>query len=110
MKKTILALLIVAILVLCACSVELAIVGTWKNQTTVLGVVTETIYTFNDDGTGSKKTVLETDFTYEVSGDKLTITTSVLGIESTEEYTVDVSWNELTLRSEEETITLEKVS
>lgn len=109
MKKTILTLLIVVMLALIGCSAEHTIIGTWTNQTTILGIDAETTYVFREDGTGSKKTILETDFTYEISGDKLTITTSVLGIESTDEYTVDVSWNELKLTDGDETLIFEKV-
>lgn len=104
------ALLIVMLLGLCACTApEKSIVGTWKNQCTVLGIVTETIYTFNEDGTGSKTNIVNISFTYSFSEEKLLITTSTLGIENTEEYTFDFNGNKLVLTGERDTIELEKV-
>lgn len=104
------ALLIVMLLGLCACTaLEKSIVGTWKNQSTVLGIVTETIYTFNEDGTGSKTNIVSVSFTYSFSEEKLLITTSTLGIENTEEYTFDFKGNKLVLTGERDTIELEKV-
>lgn len=111
MRKWLVGLLVVAmVLGLCACSApEKEIVGTWKNQTTVLGIVTETVYTFNEDGTGAKTNVISVEFTYSFSDEKLCITTSTLGIENTEEYSYDFSGDELVLTGEKDTIRLEKV-
>jgi len=86
-------LLFVMMISLCACTItEKAIVGTWKSQSSILGVVTETIYTFNEDGTGTKSNVLDVDFTYAFSDEKLLITTSVLGVASTEEFSYEFGW------------------
>lgn len=94
----------------CACGApEKAIIGTWKHQKTVLGVVTETTYVFKEDGTGVKSGLLDIAFTYTFSGEKLLITTATLGIENTEEYTYQFHLNELVLTGEKETLTLEKV-
>lgn len=111
MKKILASLLIaVMLLSLCACvPAKLFIVGQWKSQTKVLGVVTETVYTFNKDGTGTKSNVLDIPFTYSFSEDKLLITTTALGIEITEAYSYDFSVGKLVLTGETETINLEKM-
>ncbi len=104
------SLVVVMVFMLCACMApEKAIVGVWKSQTTVLGVVTEVSYTFNEDGTGVLSNVLDLAFTYSFSGDKLLITTSALGIENTEEYTYELKWDTLTLTGEKDTVELKKV-
>jgi len=103
-------LLFVMMISLCACTItEKAIVGTWKSQSSILGVVTETIYTFNEDGTGTKSNVLDVDFTYAFSDEKLLITTSVLGVASTEEFSYEFGWEKVVLTGEDNTIVLEKV-
>ncbi len=111
MRKNIAILLLVGMLfVLCSCaSPEKEIIGTWKNQSTVLGVVVETTYTFNEDGTGTESSVLSVDFKYSFEGDKLLITTSILGLESTEEYSYEFDGDKLVLTGDDETIDLEKV-
>lgn len=68
-----------------------------KNQTTVLGVVTETTYTFNEDGTGTKSNVLDINFAYLFEKEELLITTSTLGIENTEKYSFDFNGDKLVL-------------
>ena len=112
MKKIIaLSLLLVIAFGLFSCALgEKAIVGTWTHQNNILGVVTETTYTFNADGTGKKSNVLDIGFTYSFEGGKLLITTTVLGIDSTEEYSVSFGANKLTLTNEKDTIELEKVN
>ena len=110
MKKVFAFLLAVLMVAgLCACSPEKSIVGSWKHQTTVLGVVTETVYTFNEDGTGKISSVVDVSFTYEFSDDKLLITTSTLGIKNTEEYSYEFSGSKLALTGDKDTISLEKV-
>ena len=112
MKKVVAGALLLVILVsmMCACSPEKKIVGTWRYQDKVLGIVnTETTYDFNEDGTGTKSTVLDVDFKYSFFDDKLRITTTVLGIESTDEYTYEFKNDKLTLKNDKETITLDRV-
>ena len=111
MKKTVAVVLLVAIVLgLCACTLaEKMILGTWKTQTKVLGLETEVSYTFKEDGTGVRSGVLDMDFTYTMDGDRLTITTSVLGVDMDEEYTFQISGKELVLTRESETITLVRV-
>ncbi len=112
--KKIIAIVLVAVLfvgiMLTSCSAEKSIIGTWKSQNSIAGIVTETTYVFNEDGTGTRKTVLDIKFTYEFVEDKLNITTETLGVEFVEEYTYDFSSsNTLTLTDEKGTITLNKV-
>ena len=111
MKKAVAVVLLVAIVLgLCACTLaEKMILGTWKTQTKVLGLETEVSYTFKEDGTGVRSGVLDMDFTYTMDGDRLTITTSVLGVDLDEEYTFQISGKELVLTRESETITLVRV-
>ena len=111
MKRTI-ALLMVIVMALslfaCAKPAE-RILGVWKHQSSILGVVTETTYTFNEDGTGTKTNVLEIKFTYAITEDKLLMTTSTLGIENTEEYSFEFKGDQLVLTGEKDTLTLQKV-
>ena len=111
MKKAVAVVLLVAIVLgLCACTLaEKMILGTWKIKTKLLGVVTEVSYTFKEDGTGVRSGVLDMDFTYTMDGDRLTITTSVLGVDMDEEYTFQISGKELVLTRESETFTLVRV-
>ena len=103
-------LLVVMVFTLCACAgPEKAIVGTWKSQNTILSIVTETTYTFNEDGTGTKSNVLDIKFTYSFEGEELLITTSALGIENTEKYAYEFNGDKLVLTGDKETINLEKV-
>ena len=112
LKKYVAMLLAVIMLFgLVACtSPNKAIVGTWKSQNTVLGVVTETKYVFNEGGTGTISTFLNVDFTYAFAEDKLIITTVALGIESSDVYSFAFDGDKLTLSNDEETVILEKVS
>lgn len=112
MKKIVAFMLVTVIaLSLFACAApEKAIVGSWKTQSKVLDSVTiETTYTFNEDGTGSLSNVIDIAFTYSIEGDKLSITTTTLGIENTEEYFFDLQGSKLTLTDAKNTIELEKV-
>jgi uncharacterized lipoprotein YehR (DUF1307 family) len=111
MKKIVAVMLVfVMMLGLCSCaSPEKSIIGTWKHQSTVLGVVTETTYIFNEDGTGEKSSVIDVAFTYSFSDDKLLIKTSTLGIENTEVYSYEFSGDKLVLTGEKDTIDLQKV-
>ncbi len=96
------------VLILVGCSAQQRIVGTWTSQKTVLGVVTQTQYVFREDGTGIRTTLLDVDFTYTVEGEKLYITTEVLGIESKEEYIIEFKGDSLILMGQGETVVLEK--
>lgn len=110
--KKVTALLLVLVLMLCfaGCTPQQKIIGTWKNQTSALGVVVETSYTFNEDGTGTMSTFLLTGiaFTYTISGDVLTITSNVLGVEGTTEFQVEFEGDRLTMTANGESVTLTK--
>ena len=103
-------MLIIAVVLTVSCGAAERIVGTWKNQNTVLGVVVETTYVFNEDGTGSIGALLDIpiNMTYVVEKDVLTITYNTLGVETIIEYTVAFSGETLTLTNDSETITLKK--
>ena len=101
-------LILVLVLSLCACSNEQRIVGTWKHQATILGVVTESTYEFKEDGTGVLTGVLPIEFTYEFVDSELHITTNTLGLENTTKYTFEFSGDKLTLKSGDTTMELIK--
>lgn len=111
MKKLIVLTLVVASIILCAsCGMSERIVGTWKAQSTVFGVVVETTFVFNEDGTGSTGTVgdIAVPMTYSLKGDTLTITSTLFGIEMPMEYTASFDGDKLILTSEDETLTFTK--
>lgn len=114
MKKIIICFIAIVLMAfsLSSCgSPQKNIVGSWKYQSTVLGVVTETTYKFNDDGKGSMNAVVNVAFTYSLSEDSLYITTNLLGFENTEEYTFEFDGSKkLILTQGEETMILEKIS
>ncbi len=111
MKKiAILSMIVILFCSLWSCaSPEKAIIGSWVERKTVLGVVTETTYTFNEDSSGKITNVVDVNFSYTISDDKLLITTKVLGIEDTEEYSFAFDGDTLTLTGNGETVSLEKV-
>ena len=103
MKRLVSIAIIVVLLALCACSPAKRIVGEWKTQSTVLGVVVETTYVFDENGTGKKCGAAEIPFTYEVQDNKLLITTSIIGVDvSKKEYSIDFKGNTIILTDENE--------
>lgn len=112
MRKVIAILLVVVMVFgVCACSSsEDLIIGTWKNQTTILGVVTETKYTFNEDGTGTKNLIFDMDFKYAISGNTLSIKITTLGVETTEEFAFEFEGAKLKLTKDGETQIFDKVN
>lgn len=111
MKKTISIVMLVVVAFMAAACItpEKSIIGTWKSQKTVLGIVTETVYVFNEDGTGTKSSVLDVDFTYTFTEEKLIITTETLGIKTNEEYSFEFKNNKLILTNDNEVISLDRV-
>lgn len=112
MKRFVAVLLVtVMIMSFSACSAKQKIIGTWENEASALGITVETTYTFREDGTGTMTTLLVPglDFTYEVSGDVLTITTSVLGVGGSAEYELLFENDTMTMTSSGESLTLTKV-
>lgn len=111
MKKVVVLILAVLIIVgvVTACSGG-TITGTWVHYDTVLGVVTEEKFVFNEDGTGSMTTILgiETDMTYTAEDGKLIVTVSALGIETEHEYTYEFSKGNLLITANNETREFEK--
>lgn len=96
MKKILSAFvaLLVIIIGLSGCTDALGeqlIIGTWSTQTNILGVVTETEYTFNEDGTGSMSTVLGIGIatTYTIDEDKIIIITDTPTLQKTFTYTYE---------------------
>lgn len=110
MRKFVAIMLVAVTLMLCACSPAKRIVGSWKTQSTVLGVVVETTYVFNEDGTGKKCGAVDIPFTYAVEESKLRISTSVIGVEvSQKEYEISFKGSTLVLTNGDELIELTKV-
>ena len=113
MKKAISVVLVVlcVITVFSACAKpEKKIIGTWNGEQSVLGVVAKYSFTFNEDGTGNMTSALDIGvaMTYTIEGDKLNITTSVLGISNTKTYTFAFEGDQLLLTEGDTTITLTK--
>ena len=113
MKRTagsiaIITAIILIIASLAACSGnEDRIVGTWKHQETgLLGIVTETSYTFSEDGSGSVTALgVPAAFTYTLEKDELCLTFTVLGVSTTSEYTVSISGDTLKMTDKNGTST-----
>lgn len=103
------AISLVAVLVLAmslvACG-DSGIVGTWSM--TEDGVTSS--FTFEKDGTCKASAMgLEMSGTYKTDGDKLTITISLLGMESSQECTYKIDGNKLTITDEDnQTVTYTK--
>ena len=113
MKKVISCVLIVVcvLTVFAACTKpEKKILGTWTGEENVLGVVAKYSFTFNENGTGSMTAALDVGvaMTYTIDGDKLSITTAILGISNTKTYTYAFEDDHLILNDGENQITLTK--
>ena len=111
MKKVI-SVILIAVLMLCmvtSCGSK-ALVGTWSRQYSVLGVVNEDKFVFNEDGTGELTTVLGIglDMTYTAEDGVLNIVVDILGIETEIQYTYEFEKGDLLLTKDGETIVLEK--
>ncbi|MBE6916698.1 MAG: hypothetical protein E7470_02160 [Ruminococcaceae bacterium] len=110
MRKAIAAVLVlVLVLSLSACTPQKKVLGTWKHQSNVFGIVTETLYTFNEDGTGTMSTLVDIAFTYTIDDNVLRITTTVLEMSHTDTYTYQFDGDKLTLTGDNETLELTKV-
>ena len=110
--KKILLLLLAALLIMALTSCTLGgVVGSWKNETEILGFAAETVYTFEKDGTGHYSTILgvDVDFTYTLEDGILTITTHVLGLSHSNEYEYSRKGDTLTLIRDESSVTMIKV-
>lgn len=108
MKKisvVIFALVAVLILASCGKTKKVSITGSWKADSG-----TETIYLFNDDGTGkiSVGTTVSKAFTYETNDNILKIVTEILGQKDEQEYTYSIDGNVLTMTRNGESVTYTK--
>jgi uncharacterized lipoprotein YehR (DUF1307 family) len=92
-------------LVACGSTKQTSVVGTWVSDT---GKISE--ITFSEDGTGNlkKSSEISVSMTYSVDGDKLTVTTDILGQKSETTYTYAISNGKLTLTSGSDVIELSK--
>lgn len=115
MKKVISLVMVavIAIFSFCGCDTiaEAVIVGTWTSQASILGVVAETEYVFNEDGTGSISAVLDVGvaITYTIEEDTLTIVTDTPILQKTFKYTYELDGSDLILTDESgKTFTLTK--
>lgn len=105
-------LLVVALaMTLLGCSQKAALVGQWSYKESLWGVATETVYTFEKDGSGTVSTLLGVNLviSYTVEENQLTIHSSVFGVDSTEAYTFTVKGDTLTLVSSDKTMQLTRV-
>ncbi|MBQ7639332.1 MAG: hypothetical protein IJS90_10570 [Clostridia bacterium] len=102
MKKVISVFLVVfcvaALLSSCA-KPEKKIIGTWTGSASLLGLEADYSFTFNEDGTGKMTTALEigVEMTYTITDEKLSVTTSILGLDNTKEYGYSFDKDTLTL-------------
>lgn len=105
-KVTIAVIMLVMMLAFSACGKKDTIVGTWvgsQNNTSYE-------YAFNQDGTGSYtiSDLSPIKFTYTTEGNALSITTSILGSETTEKTTYTLEAGKLTIKSNDAEVTFEK--
>ena len=99
-----LAAILVLALLLGACGkiTPARLKGTWTGETNILGVVTKTEYTFNEDGTGTISGALGIGVAmhYTVEGDTLTVVTDTAILSQTMVYTVAIEDGALVLTDE----------
>lgn len=116
MKSKIALVLAVVVLVcsfaMTACTKpEEEIIGTWKAQQVTLGVVTESVITFNADGTGSVTGLwnITGNINYVMAEEYLTMTYNVLGIENSVTYQFTIEDDTLNLTKDATTVTFTRV-
>ena len=105
MKKislTILALVAVLMLASCGKAKKVSIAGSWSADSG-----SETVYLFNEDGTGKISTVSKS-FTYETNDNTLKIVTEILGQKDEQEYTYSIDGDVLTMTRNNESVTYRK--
>lgn len=103
--------MVMLLVVLCGCSSKNAMIGTWIQRESLLGIAMDTTYTFEKDGTGIIGTSIGANIimTYTVEGDQLTIVYNLLGVENRTAYTFEIKNDTLTMVSGEETLHLSRV-
>lgn len=75
-----------------ACSPAKRIIGTWKGNVGAYGISTAATYVFYENGSGNVSSFTDSislSFTYTIDDSVLTITTSVLGVNSTDTYSYE---------------------
>lgn len=113
MKKIVCAVVALCLVLGCLCSCQGAlseklIVGEWTSKTNVMGVVTETTYTFNEDKTGSIKGLLgiELATTYTIDDTHLVVVTDTPTLQKTFNYTYEFDGDKLILVDSDGTQTI----
>ncbi len=99
----VIAVLLCAVCLFGCAKPEKLILGKWSGEASILGVVTQYSYEFREDGTGVMSTALNLglEMHYALEGDRLDITTSVLGVDSTRSYTYAFEKEQLILTPSE---------
>lgn len=104
MKKIVCAVVALCLVLGCLCSCqgvlsEKMIVGEWTSKTNIMGVVTETSYTFNEDKTGSIGGLLgvELAMTYTIDDSQLVIVSDTPLLQKTFNYTYEFDGDKLIL-------------
>lgn len=110
--KKIVSIVLAVLMLLCvmtACG-EKSVVGTWTRQYTVMGVVTEDKFVFNEDGTGTMTTILgiDIDMTYTAEDGELVVIVTTLGVDTDIKYSYAIEKGKLLLTSGGETMEFEK--
>ena len=82
---------------------EKLVVGTWIAKKNTIGLISETEYIFNEDGTGSMSTILDIKvaITYKIDEENLTIVTDTPTLKKTYVYTYDFVDDTLILTDQE---------
>lgn len=116
MKKIVCAVVALCLVLGCLCSCqdvqgaisERLIVGEWTSKTNVMGVVTETTYTFNEDKTGSISGLfgIELATTYNIDDTHLIVVTDTPTLQKTFKYTYEIDGEKLILVDDDGTQTI----
>ncbi len=100
---------LVMVMSLVACGGEKGLVGTWEVSADIDGQEISAGYTFESNGDCSVNAMgITMDGTYKTDGDKITITVSFMGVETSQEGTYKVDGDTLTLTIDGETGTLKR--
>lgn len=109
--KAKISVILVAVILVCtlafsACSAQDKIIGTWTSQQTMLGIVTESSVTFNEDGTGIASGILGLtgNMTYVINENILTVTYDIFGVATTKNYSFTIKGDTLTIVDGDSTV------
>ena len=114
MKRLVTALLLICMIMMSGCNEREKILGKWSADESVIGgIKAGTEYTFTENGTGKKRTVVgvEVDMTYwfDEENGTLTITTSTLGIKNENTYKYRFEKDAVYLTNESEELRLVRI-